>query len=69
MSTFNEMIKEAREKAGISQSELARRMEVHQSSVVRLEKGSHAITETTLRKVAEALGLELVVKFTKPKAA
>lgn len=64
---INVMVKEAREKAGISQSELARRMEVHQSSVVRMEKGDHAPAISTLEKVAEALGLELVVKFIKAK--
>lgn len=53
-----------REKTGISQSELARRMGVKQPALSRLERGgiSKASIET-LKKIADALDVRLVVKL------
>src|SRR5438477_13213079 len=51
-----------REKLGLSQSEMARRMGTSQQAVARLESGEYeGFTLKTLEKVAEALGAELVV--------
>lgn len=52
-----------REKRGLSQRELAERLGTTQSAVARLEAGNVSPTLPTLDKVAEALGVELVVSF------
>ena len=48
----------AREAAGLSQRELARRMGTSQAAIDRLESGGVGATLTTLQRVATALGLE-----------
>lgn len=54
-------VRQAREAAGISQRELARRMGTSQAAVDRLEAGGVGATLTTLQRVATALGLTVVV--------
>jgi ribosome-binding protein aMBF1 (putative translation factor) len=56
-----ERVRQAREGAGISQRELARRMGTSQSAVDRLEAGGVGATLTTLQRVATALGLVISV--------
>ena len=58
-----EKVRDARERAGLSQRELATRMGASQSTVVRLEAGGASVTLTTLQKVASALDLNVTVKF------
>ena len=59
------MIK-AREKAGISQGELARKIGTKQPALSRLERGGFSkATVETLKKIADALGMRLVVKLQK----
>lgn len=52
----------ARENAGLSQSEVARRMGVPQPVVVRLEAGTHSPTLATLSRYATAVGVKLVIR-------
>jgi transcriptional regulator with XRE-family HTH domain len=55
---------EARQAAGLTQAELARRLGISQAQVARIEKcGYDAYTLTTLRRYVQALGrtLEVVV--------
>lgn len=49
----------------MSQAELARRMGVPAQSVSRLEHDVHSPSVRTLEKIADALGLELRVRFVK----
>ena len=59
------MIK-AREKSGVSQEELARRIGTKQPALSRLERGGFAkATVETLKKIADALDMRLVVKLQK----
>jgi DNA-binding XRE family transcriptional regulator len=65
---------EARQKAGLTQAELARRLGVSQAQVARMEKrGYDAYTLNSLRRYVQALGegfsLDVVVRQIKPKAA
>ena len=54
----------AREKAGISQEELARRIGTKQSAIARLEGGGfNKATVETLRKIADALNFKLAIKL------
>ena len=63
---------EARQKAGLTQAELARRLGVSQAQVARMEKrGYDAYTLNSLRRYVRALGegfsLDVAVRQNKPK--
>ena len=57
-----ESLSEARSRAGFSQTEVARRMGVPQSAIVRLEAGTHSPTLSTLARYASAIGVDLDVR-------
>jgi DNA-binding XRE family transcriptional regulator len=59
---------EARATAGISQEELAKRMQTSQPAVARLEGGNANPSLRTLRRYAAATGTRLRIVF-EPKAA
>ena len=59
-----EIIK-ARAEAGLSQQELARKMETTQSVVARLESGHHLPSMSTLKKLAKATGSKLSIRLEK----
>ena len=59
---------DARAKAGLSQEDLAARMQTSQQIVSRLEGGASNPSLKTLRRFAEATGTELNITFS-PKAA
>ena len=54
---------EARTRAGLTQAELAERMETTQSAVARLESGRTPPCTRTLEKVAQATGTRLRIQF------
>lgn len=57
------MIK-AREKAGLSQEQLAKRIGTKQPALSRLERGAFKKTTVeTLQKIADALDMKLVIKM------
>ena len=56
-------IRSLREKRGLSQRELAERLGTTQSAVARLEAGNISPSLPTLDKVADALGVELMVSL------
>lgn len=59
----------AREKKGITQEEIARRMGTKQPALSRLEHGGFSgATVATLKKLADALDMRLVVKLQKKRA-
>lgn len=57
------VIKDLRQKSGITQDELARRIHTTKSAVSRLENRTGGARLETLEKVAHALGKELVIEF------
>src|ERR1019366_3343886 len=57
-----ERVREARERLGITQAELAKRIGSTQPAMARLEAGGSTPSFDTLRRIAAALGLELVVE-------
>jgi ribosome-binding protein aMBF1 (putative translation factor) len=61
-----ERIHSAREAAGLSQRELARRMGTSQAAIDRLESGGIGATLTTLQRVAMALDLEISIELKPP---
>ncbi len=52
-------MREAREKAGLSQGELARRVGVHPTYISHVERGRRALGEDALARVAEVLGVSV----------
>jgi len=64
-----ESIIKARESAGLTQEELAKKIGTKQPALSRLERGGFQKANIeTLRKIAEALDVKLVIKF-QPRAA
>ncbi len=55
---FGRKVKQLREKAGLSQKQLAETIGIPQSYVSRIENGEHAPTFKTRTKFAEALGVD-----------
>ena len=61
ISEFRELVYRLRAEAGLTQAELAERMNTTQSAVARLEGGGTRPNLETLEKLASAVGQELVV--------
>jgi len=56
-------VRSERERQGLTQTKPAVRMETTQPAVARLESGGVMPSLDTLRRAADALGLELIVDF------
>jgi ribosome-binding protein aMBF1 (putative translation factor) len=61
LSVLRDLV-EARKEACLSQSDVARRLGMPQSAVVRLESGTHSPTLMTLSRYAAAIGVRLQVR-------
>ena len=61
--TIGGAVRAARKRAGLTQTELARRTGTSQPAIARLESGNVAPTVLILDRIARALGAELVVDF------
>ena len=61
LSVLHELI-DARKKADLTQVDVAGRMNVSQSAIVRLESGTHSPTLSTLSRYAAAIGVKLEVR-------
>ena len=59
----------ARSRAGLSQTELARRMGTSQAAIARMESGRYLPSGRTLQRFAEATGTTLRISFSGPGAA
>lgn len=57
------VLKSAREKRGMTQEELARRVRTTKSAISRIENHSEDMKLSTLQKVAAALGKKLSIKI------
>ena len=53
------LLRQAREKAGLTQEELARRMNTKKSAISRIENHAEDIKLSTLEKFAQAIGKTL----------
>ena len=56
---INSILKQAREEAGITQEELARRMKTKKTAISRIENHAEDIKLSTLEKFAHAVGKKL----------
>ncbi len=60
-------IAKLRERAGLSQAQLARRIGTKQAGIARMERSAYrGYTVATLAKIAAAIGARLEVKFVPP---
>ncbi len=70
-SLFIKQMLRARQKAGLSQAQVANKMGTKAPAVTRLESslnsGRHSPSLTTLRRYAKAVGCELEVKIVESK--
>lgn len=57
------MLREAREQAGFTQDQLARRLHTHKTAISRIENHAEDIKLSTLDRVAAALGKRLEIKI------
>ena len=57
------MLRQARETAGLTQEELARRLNTQKTAISRIENHAEDIKLSTLERVATALGKRLEVKI------
>ena len=57
------MLRKAREDAGLTQEELARRIKTKKTAISRIENHAEDIKLSTLERVAEALGKRLEVRI------
>lgn len=60
-------IREAREKQGLTQEDLAVMVGIARPNIARLEKGIHTPTLSTLKKVANALRLDINIIMSEPE--
>jgi len=61
--TLAAAVAKARQRAGLSQAELARRMKTTQSTIARLESGRGKPSTRTLNRFAKATGHRLKISF------
>jgi hypothetical protein len=66
MTRSHHLIREARLRSGLTQAELARRIETTQSSVARWEAGHVRPSLETLNEIVRACGLEVRVSIVSP---
>jgi len=57
------LLKQAREQAGLSQEELAKRVGTKKTAISRIENHAQDIKLSTIQKVARALGKSLEVRL------
>ena len=57
------MLREARERAGVTQESIAKKLRTKKSAISRIENHSEDIKLSTLMKVAKALGKNLSVRL------
>ncbi|MEK6529047.1 MAG: helix-turn-helix transcriptional regulator [Nitrospirota bacterium] len=57
------MLRQARETAGLTQEELARKLKTKKTAISRIENHAEDIKLSTLEKVAHALGKRLELKI------
>ena len=58
------LLKQAREQAGLSQEELAKKLGTQKTAISRIENHAQDIKLSTIQKVAKALGKNLEVRIT-----
>lgn len=66
--TVGDLLRKAREDAGMTQAELARLVGTTQSAVSRMEEADHTIKLSTIQRVAAALNRRVQIRLATVKA-
>ena len=61
------LLRQVREAAGLTQEELARKMNTKKSVISRMENHADDIRLSTLRRYAEALGADIQIRVEQPR--
>jgi ribosome-binding protein aMBF1 (putative translation factor) len=61
------LLRQVREAAGLTQEELARKMNTKKSVISRMENHADDIRLSTLRRYAEALGADIKIRVEQPR--
>ncbi len=61
---FSVMLRQARERAGVTQETIARKLRTKKSAISRIENHAGDIRLSTLEKYANALGMKIRVQLT-----
>ncbi|MBC7114208.1 MAG: TIGR00270 family protein, partial [Archaeoglobi archaeon] len=64
---YSEVIREARERLGLSQEELARKIKEKVSLIRKIERGELTPEEKVARKLEKELGIKLMERIESPK--
>lgn len=68
--TLGDLIRDLREKAGLTQAQLARKVGTSQSAIARIEDANYTGSKlATIAKIAAALGHQVEVNLVKAKGA
>lgn len=63
------LLRQAREKAGLTQEEVADRLETKKSAISRMENSAGSIRLSTLERYARAIGWQLSLELRPPRKA
>ena len=63
------LLRKAREEAGLTQEEVANRLETRKSAISRIENSAGSIKLSTLERYAQALGCQLFLELRPPRKA
>ena len=63
------LLRQAREKAGLTQEEVAKRLETKKSAISRIENNVGSIRISTLERYARAIGWQLSLELRPPQRA
>ena len=63
------ILRQAREAAGLTQDEVARRLQTQKSAISRIENHADDVRLSTIRRYAEAVGANLHIRLTVSKGA
>ena len=58
------ILRQARESAGLTQEEVARRLQTKKSAISRIENHANDVRLSTLRRYADAVGANLQIRLT-----
>jgi len=60
---IGKLVKETRGKLGLTMTQFAKRVGVSQAQISRLEDGQQGFRTKTMQRIAEALGIPVVIYF------
>jgi HTH-type transcriptional regulator/antitoxin HipB len=63
------LLRQAREKAGLTQEDVADRLETKKSAISRIENSAGSIRLSTLERYAQAIGWQLSLELRPPRKA